>query len=288
MGRIPIHGYIDRIDRAPLGGLEVVDYKTSRELSTGDAKDSDQLSLYQVLVESNYTEPVEGLTLYHLRSLTPLRVPPRGRAALTTLYDRLGVVSDGIRGRRRTSPTPGRHCTRCDFRPICPEFRTVPAADAVRLRELVDRFDRLRNEEHRIETELRDAAEELHHAAEELGIHRAAGQPVGRRPSARRDLAILSRERASRPREIRTVRPRSDGPTGGGPTPRSGQFRSTPSFGDAWPRRARAGEMVLGARGQLEQQVTTALGFSPVRAMLVSQYSPVWGFPSLRRPVSPR
>jgi RecB family exonuclease len=171
---IPIHGYIDRIDRAPGGGLEILDYKTSRELSAGDAKDSDQLSIYQVLVESNYSEPVEGLTLYHLRSFTPIRVPPRDRSSLTGLYDRVGTVSDGIRS-EAYEPTPGRHCSRCDFRPICPEFRTVPTAETERLKDLVDRFDRLRGEEHRIETELRGAAEELHRAAEELGIHRLPG-----------------------------------------------------------------------------------------------------------------
>ncbi|MGI0070693.1 MAG: RecB family exonuclease [Thermoplasmata archaeon] len=171
---IPIHGYIDRIDRGPLGGLEILDYKTSRELSAGDAKDSDQLSLYQVLVERNYSEPVEGLTLYHLRSLTPIRVPPREPKALSRLYERLGVVSDGIRA-EAYEPTPGRHCSRCDFRSICPEFRAVPPADADRLRGLVDRFDRLRGEEHRIGTELRDAAEELHRVAEELGVHRLPG-----------------------------------------------------------------------------------------------------------------
>lgn len=171
---IPIHGYIDRIDRTAAGGLEILDYKTSRELSAEDAKDSDQLSLYQVLVESNYTEPVEGLTLYHLRSLTPIRVAPRDRASLTSLYDRLGTVADGIRA-EAYEPTPGRHCSRCDFRSLCPEFRVVPPADEQRLRELVDRFDRLRGEEHRLETELRDAAEELHHAAEELGVHRLPG-----------------------------------------------------------------------------------------------------------------
>ncbi|HKS59270.1 MAG TPA: PD-(D/E)XK nuclease family protein, partial [Thermoplasmata archaeon] len=33
---IPIHGYVDRIDLTPGGGLEIVDYKTSRELSRGD------------------------------------------------------------------------------------------------------------------------------------------------------------------------------------------------------------------------------------------------------------
>ena len=173
-GGIPVHGYIDRIDRTSGGGLEVLDYKTSRELSASDAVDSDQLTLYQVLVESNYSEPVEALTLYHLRSLTPLRVPPRPKATLTTLYDRLGEVSDGIRA-EAYEPTPGRQCSRCDFRALCPEFRTVPPADEERLRAVVDRFDRLRTEEHRIESELRDAAEQLHRTAEELGVHRLPG-----------------------------------------------------------------------------------------------------------------
>ncbi|HTW76362.1 MAG TPA: PD-(D/E)XK nuclease family protein [Thermoplasmata archaeon] len=171
---IAIHGYIDRIDRTPGGGLEIVDYKTSRELSREDARESEQLSIYQVLVESNYTEPVEGLTLYHLRSLTPLRSAPRPRDVLIGLYDRLGTVSDGIRA-QAYEPTPGRHCSRCDFRAICPEFRTVPETDATRLRDLVDRFDHLRRDQERVDGELRDVAEQLHHAAEELGIHRFAG-----------------------------------------------------------------------------------------------------------------
>jgi RecB family exonuclease len=139
---IPVHGYIDRIDRTPSGGLEIVDYKTSRDLSSDDARESDQLSLYQVLVEGNYAEPVHGLTLYHLRSLTPLRAAPRERTELAGLHDRLGTVFDGIRA-EAYEPTPGRHCTRCDFRDRCPEFRTVPTAEGERLRLLVDRFEAL-------------------------------------------------------------------------------------------------------------------------------------------------
>ncbi|MCI4338818.1 MAG: PD-(D/E)XK nuclease family protein [Thermoplasmata archaeon] len=215
---IPIHGYIDRIDRNPTGGLEILDYKTSRELTAGDAKESDQLSIYQVLVESNYSEPVGGLTLYHLRSLTPLRVPPRDRSSLTTLYDRMGTVSDGLRA-EAYEPTPGRHCSRCDFRSICPEFRTVPVSDETRLRDLVDRFDRLRNEEARVGTELRDTAEELHHAAEELGIHRLPGSRSvavrrreeawqysleGVRPELDR-LGLTSRLPTGRPEEVRRL-----------------------------------------------------------------------------------
>jgi putative RecB family exonuclease len=171
---IQVHGYIDRIDRTAAGGLEVVDYKTSRELSSEDARDSDQLSIYQVLVERNYSEPVERLTLYHLRSLTPLRVAPRAKAALGVLHERMGLVVDGIRA-EAYEPTPGRQCSRCDFQSRCPEFRAVPPAERERLSSLVDRFESLRGEERKLETELRRTAEELHRAAEELGVHRVPG-----------------------------------------------------------------------------------------------------------------
>ena len=181
---IPVHGYVDRIDRTATGGLEIVDYKTSRELSSDDAKDSDQLSLYQVLVERNYPDPVERLTLYHLRSLTPLRARPRARGTLDRLHDRLGTVSDGIRS-DAFEPNPGRQCSRCDFQSICPEFRPVPATDGARLRELVDQFERLRSDERRLELELKRTAEQLHRAAEELKIHRVPGS---------RSVAVRRRE----------------------------------------------------------------------------------------------
>jgi putative RecB family exonuclease len=171
---IPIHGYVDRIDRTEDGGLEIVDYKTSRELTGEDARSSEQLSIYQVLVESNYTDPVEGLTLYHLRSLTPHRVPPRPREELVALHNRLGTVVDGIRA-EAFEPTPGRQCSRCDFQSRCPEFRAVPVTDQARLVELVDRFDSLRKQELTLEEELRRTADELHRAAEQFGVHRIPG-----------------------------------------------------------------------------------------------------------------
>jgi putative RecB family exonuclease len=172
---IPIHGYLDRIDRTPNGGLEILDYKTSREMSAAEAMGSDQLALYQVLVQKNFPEPVESLTLYHLRSLKPFRTPPRKREVLESLHERVGTVRDGIRS-QAFEPKPGRQCGRCEFKDRCPEFRAVPAAERDRLAELVDRFARLRQEESRLDGELRQAAEALHREAERLGVHRFAGQ----------------------------------------------------------------------------------------------------------------
>ena len=171
---LPVHGYVDRIDQTPDGGLEVVDYKTTRELSADDAASSEQLSVYQVLVEKNYRAPVERLTLLHLRSLTPLRAAPRGARTLESLHQRMGEVADGIR-EEAYEPTPGRHCLRCDFRGICPEFRPIPTEEGPRLAALVDRFDALRADERRLERELSQTAGELHRAAEELGLHRVPG-----------------------------------------------------------------------------------------------------------------
>lgn len=171
---IPIHGYIDRLDRTHSGGLEIVDYKTSRELSREDVRESDQLSIYQVLVEKNYSDPVDGLTFYHLRSLTPIRTAPRAKPTLETLYDRLGQVTDGIRS-EAYEPTPGRQCRRCEFQSLCPEFRRVPADEQEALRGLVDRFAQLRAEEHRVSDELERTAAALHSAAERAGVHRIPG-----------------------------------------------------------------------------------------------------------------
>jgi hypothetical protein len=77
----------------------------------------------------------------------------------------------------------------------------------------------LRTEEDRIGTELRDAAEELHHAAEELGVHRLPGShttAVRRREEAwqyalegvRPDLeksGLADRVPTGRPEEVRRL-----------------------------------------------------------------------------------
>ena len=159
----------------PSGGLEVLDYKTSRDLSIQEARDSDQLAMYQVLVESNYALPVERLTLYHLRSLTPHRTPARGAPAIAQLSQKVGDVADGIRN-QRFDPTPGRQCERCDFRALCPEFREVPPEERLRLEELVDRFVQLRKDGEKVDADLHRVADELHSEAERLGVHRLPGR----------------------------------------------------------------------------------------------------------------
>lgn len=171
---LPVHGIIDRIDRRPEGGLEVLDYKTTRELSLRDAAESDQLTLYQMLVEGNYDLPVERLTLYHLRSLTPLRSPARDRDRVADLAMRLGEVADGIRSDDQ-DPTPGPYCKWCEFRRLCPEFREVPSPDRERVAELVRRYRELRTRPSPLPSELEEVTQEIQAEAKRLDIRRLPG-----------------------------------------------------------------------------------------------------------------
>lgn len=184
---VPIHGYIDRIDLTDSGGLEVLDYKTGRGLSLQDALTSDQLALYQVLVEKNFPHPVERLSLIDLRGGARLATPPRTTRHLAQLRVSVGEVADGIRD-EEFAPTPGRACARCEFRDRCPEFREVPASDRARLAQLVDRFAELREAERGLERELAETAGRLHAEAERIGIHRIPGA---------KEIAVRRRERRS-------------------------------------------------------------------------------------------
>ncbi len=168
---IKIHGILDRIDETPKGGLEVLDYKTSKQLSWQEARTSDQLTLYQLLVEKNYPRPVEALTLYHVRTLSPLRTPPRGTEEVDDLSTRLGEVADGIRT-EVYDPRPGPYCNRCDFRAICPEWKEIPERERERVRELVERYEELKRRGEGLRREMEAVASELHAASEELGVHR--------------------------------------------------------------------------------------------------------------------
>ncbi len=182
---IAVHGYVDRVDRTPTGGLEVLDYKTSRDLSVADVRESDQLTLYQVLVEANLPGAVERLTLVHLRRQQALSSARRDPAALESLFDRVGEVHDGLRS-EAYEPRPGRHCGRCEFQSRCPEFRTVPDADRDRLRELADRLAAIPAGEAGRAEERRQLAEALHREAERCGVHRVIGsrEVLLRRPEA--------------------------------------------------------------------------------------------------------
>jgi len=122
IGGVKLRGYIDRVDKLESGGLSIVDYKTSRELFTIDDLEKDlQLTLYQLAAEQLWQLPVEKLTLYHMRSNTPVSCSGRGPAQLNDAKQLVLDVADKVN--RQIFPARENEFCPCDFPEYCPYYR---------------------------------------------------------------------------------------------------------------------------------------------------------------------
>lgn len=122
VGGVKLRGYIDRVDKLESGGLAIVDYKTNKELFTIDYLEKDlQLTLYQLAAEQLWQLPVEKLTLYHMRSNTPVSCPSRKPAQLNEAKQLVLDVADKI-DRQIFPATENDYCP-CDFPEHCPYYR---------------------------------------------------------------------------------------------------------------------------------------------------------------------
>ena len=117
---VPVFGVIDRIDRLPSGGVEVVDYKTGRPWAGADPARSLQLAIYALACR-------DALGLGRPERVT-LAYPEAGvRLSATLTDDQLDALRGDLVARvqpilsREFTATPGRACDWCDFRAVCPE-----------------------------------------------------------------------------------------------------------------------------------------------------------------------
>ncbi len=115
-----ITGFIDRIDRLPSDRVEVIDYKTGNAVGQSAVDKSLQLSIYALACRDalGYGTP-EKLTLYFTESAL--------RVSTTRTDEQLELVKADILARVERmrsgdfTATPGRQCSWCDFRAMCPE-----------------------------------------------------------------------------------------------------------------------------------------------------------------------
>ena len=119
MGRHTLRGRVDRVDRLPDGGYELIDYKTGRPKTAAQLREDVQLSLYAVGAR-------EAWDLDASRQRLPLRArrregprPPRD-IDRDWIADTVGEVADGISS-QGFEPTPSyAACSICDYRIVCP------------------------------------------------------------------------------------------------------------------------------------------------------------------------
>jgi RecB family exonuclease len=185
---VTLSGIIDRMDRLPGGGYEIVDYKTNRRLPPQSRIDQDlQLSIYHLAAREVWGIEPERLTLYYLlpgQRMSTTRSP----ADVDELRRRIGVVAERIEAgmfEARQNPL----CDWCDYQALCPLFRHQYERDkgdpAPRMTEIVDEWIALKRQGRDVYRRLDELNPLINAFADEHGYRRlfgTDGSAIDRRP----------------------------------------------------------------------------------------------------------
>jgi DNA helicase-2/ATP-dependent DNA helicase PcrA len=119
IGDHKLRGRVDRVDRLPSGGYELIDYKTGQLKTEADHTDDLQLALYRLGARTAWEIEVEAGTYWYVlddqRVEVPAAADDRERVERTVLE-----VGEGIRAQDFEPRPDYAVCSWCDFRLICP------------------------------------------------------------------------------------------------------------------------------------------------------------------------
>ena len=140
---VALSGVIDRMDRIPGGGYEIIDYKTNRRLPPQARIDQDlQLSIYHLAAQEIWGIEPERLTLYYLlpgQRMTTTRTPADVDELRRTDRDRRRAD----RGREvRAAPEPAVRLVRVPgaLPAVPPQYDQAQGDPAPRMTEIVDEW----------------------------------------------------------------------------------------------------------------------------------------------------
>jgi DNA helicase II / ATP-dependent DNA helicase PcrA len=119
LGPHVLRGRVDRVDRLPGGGYELIDYKTGRPKSAAQLMEDVQLSLYAVGARESWQLEAAQQAYYYV--LDDEKVPvERDEEDRDWITETVLNVADGILG-QGFEPTPSHAaCSICDYRIACP------------------------------------------------------------------------------------------------------------------------------------------------------------------------
>lgn len=121
-----ITGRYDRLDCLEDGALEVIDYKSNREVKLPDPTSIDiQLGVYYLALQQTYGQILRYLSLLFLRTgeKVQFEATPDHKAQVTEIITGLAVQ---LREEQAWEPTPGQQCDRCQYKPYCPAMNDEP------------------------------------------------------------------------------------------------------------------------------------------------------------------
>ncbi len=185
---VTLSGVIDRMDRIPGGGYEIIDYKTNRRLPPQQRIDADlQLPIYFLAAKEVWGIEPERLTLYYL--LPGQRMSTRRTTADTDeLRRRIVTIAERISA-GKFEPKENPLCAWCDYQRLCPIFRhreeKSDGDPAPRMTELVDEWIGLKREGRRVYRRIDELAGSINAFCEEHAYRRlfgSDGAAVDRRP----------------------------------------------------------------------------------------------------------
>jgi putative RecB family exonuclease len=185
---VQINGTIDRMDRIPGGGYEIIDYKTNRRLPPSSRIEKDlQLSMYHLAAKEVWGIEPERLTLYYL-------LPGQRMSTTRTAQDvdelrrRIATVAERIAA-GKFEPRENPLCDWCDYKAMCPIFRHQYEREAgdptPRMTELVDEWIELKRQGRAVYRRLDELVGLINAFCEEHGYRRlfgSDGAAVDRRP----------------------------------------------------------------------------------------------------------
>jgi putative RecB family exonuclease len=175
---VALSGVIDRMDRIPGGGYEIVDYKTNRRLPPQARIDQDlQLSIYHMAAREIWGIEPERLTLYYLlpgQRMTTVRTP----RDMDELRRRIAIVAERIEA-GMFEPRQNPLCDWCEYQPLCPLFRhryeREQGDPAPRMTEIVDEWIALKRRGREVYRRIDELAGLINAFADEHGYRRLFG-----------------------------------------------------------------------------------------------------------------
>jgi DNA helicase-2/ATP-dependent DNA helicase PcrA len=119
LGRHHVRGRVDRVDRLPDGGYELIDYKTGRPKNEQQLQQDIQLSLYAIAAKESWQLEAASQAYYYLLDDVKMPLPRGGGESEWVRQTAIDIAEAILQERFEPTPSPTA-CGMCDFRIVCP------------------------------------------------------------------------------------------------------------------------------------------------------------------------